>query len=184
MASANDGSSWVLERLLVLQCQTGDGRAFEELVARYDRRLRYYLRHLLHHSESIEDMIQDVWLEVVRGIAGLRSAAAFRSWLYRIARNRVFAELRRSCRLPRTESEVDELIVNEPEFSAEDAADVHKCLGRLSVEHREVLLLHFVEDMSYAEIAETVGCKLGTVRSRLHCAKLAMRREMERTRHG
>jgi RNA polymerase sigma-70 factor (ECF subfamily) len=61
---------------------------------------------------------------------------------------------------------------------------VHKCLGRLSVEHREVLLLHFVEDMSYAEIAETVGCKLGTVRSRLHCAKLAMRREMERTRHG
>ena len=60
---------------------------------------------------------------------------------------------------------------------------MHRCLEALRPEHREVLLLRFLEEMSYESIAEVVGCSVGTVRSRLHYAKAALRREMERD-HG
>jgi RNA polymerase sigma-70 factor (ECF subfamily) len=65
-------------------------------------------------------------------------------------------------------------------FSAEDAEHVHAALGRLAPEQREVLLLRFIEGMAYEDIARVIGCQLGTVRSRLHYAKRALRRVLER----
>jgi RNA polymerase sigma-70 factor (ECF subfamily) len=68
------------------------------------------------------------------------------------------------------------------DFSAEDAEHVHTALGLIAPEHREVLLLRFVEEMSYEDIARVTGCQLGTVRSRIHYAKRALRRVMEGVR--
>jgi RNA polymerase sigma-70 factor (ECF subfamily) len=70
---------------------------------------------------------------------------------------------------------------DDPGFSAEDAQRIHVALDGLAPEHREVLVLRFVEDMSYDEIAEATECPLGTVRSRIYYAKRALRRAMERT---
>jgi RNA polymerase sigma-70 factor (ECF subfamily) len=67
----------------------------------------------------------------------------------------------------------------EEDFSAEDAQLVHEALGRLAPDHREVVLLRFFEGMAYEDIARITGCELGTVRSRLHYAKRALRRVME-----
>jgi RNA polymerase sigma-70 factor (ECF subfamily) len=69
------------------------------------------------------------------------------------------------------------------EFTAEDAARVHAALDTLAPEHREVVVLRFIEDMSYDEIAKVAGCPVGTVRSRLHHAKRALRRVLEETHH-
>jgi RNA polymerase sigma-70 factor (ECF subfamily) len=69
----------------------------------------------------------------------------------------------------------------EPVFNAEDAAQVHAALDELAPEHREVLVLRFLEDMSYENIAQAIGCQIGTIRSRLHYAKRALRRALEKT---
>ena len=63
----------------------------------------------------------------------------------------------------------------EPSFAEEDAAAIHRALSEIGVKHREVLVLHFLEDLSMAEIATVVGCSEGTVKSRIHYAKRAMK---------
>ena len=65
-------------------------------------------------------------------------------------------------------------------FSPEDAANIHRCLNELIPEYREVLMLRFLEQMSYKQISEVVSCSLGTVKSRIHYAKLALKKEMEK----
>ena len=75
---------------------------------------------------------------------------------------------------------LDAAATNDGDFSPEDAARIHAALDRLAAEHREVLVLRFLEEMTYDQIARVVGCQLGTVRSRLHYAKQALRRAIEK----
>ena len=95
--------------------------------------------------------------------------------LFRIARNRVFQAARQNKRLAIMSTDVDvaELAEDEPDekFTAADAAAVHAALDQLPAEQREVVMLRFIEEMSYAEIAAVAGCPVGTIRSRLHHAK-------------
>jgi RNA polymerase sigma-70 factor (ECF subfamily) len=72
----------------------------------------------------------------------------------------------------------------EPSFAAEDAAAIHQALSEIGLKHREVLVLHFLEDLSMAEIAEVVGCSEGTVKSRIHYAKRAMKEILSGGGHG
>jgi RNA polymerase sigma-70 factor (ECF subfamily) len=65
-------------------------------------------------------------------------------------------------------------------FSAEDAAKIHRCLKELQPEYKEVLMLRFLEQMSYKQISKVINCNLGTVKSRIHYAKLVLRKEMEK----
>lgn len=173
---------WLHERLLVLRCQAGDPLAFEELVALYQPRLRYFLRAMLRGNCEVDDHLQEIWLDVYRGIARLSEPAAFAAWLYRIARNRAFRVLRKRREPPRSLDGID-LPAKEDEemhWSAEDAEYVHAALDSLAPEHREVLLLRFIEEMSYEDIARVTDCPIGTVRSRLHYAKRALRGVLER----
>ncbi len=175
-----DPSDRLFERLLVLRCQTGDEAAFAELVERYRHRLHYFVRKLLGEADA-DDVLQDVWLDVYRGLSRLSDAAALAAWLYRIARDRAYRVLRkrRSGQVPLDAAElIDESA--EATFSADEAARIHVALGELEPQHREVLILRFLEEMSYEDIARIVGCPLGTVRSRLHYSKLALRRQLER----
>jgi RNA polymerase sigma-70 factor (ECF subfamily) len=169
------------ERVLVLRCQAGDEAAFAELVGRYGRRLHYYLGKLLRDAGGAEDVLQEVWLAVYRGVPQLADPGAFAAWLYRVARDRAFRELRRRrVRLrPLPEDELPADDADDP-FTAADAEWVHAALDRLGPEHREVLLLRFMEEMSYEDIARVTGCPLGTVRSRLHHAKRALRGAIDR----
>ena len=172
------------EQVLVLRYQAGDTTALEELVERYHGPLLYFVRRMLTDSRGAEDVLQDTWLAVVRGLFKLRQPKAFSVWLYHIARNKVYQRLRKRDRALPLSEEVEATAAPEKEaddFSADDAARVHECLERLRPEHREVLVLRFLEQMSYQDIAVVVGCGLGTVRSRLHYAKRALRKEMEET---
>jgi RNA polymerase sigma-70 factor (ECF subfamily) len=170
------------ERILVSRCQAGDERAFEEIVSTYGPRLRYYLLKQLGSPEATDDVLQEVWLDVYRGIVRLRQPDAFRAWIYRIARDRAFRVLRRAG-VPRQfadEADLAEAEVEDGIFSAEDAQRVHAALDRLSPSHREVLLLRFIEDLPYDDIAQITGCPTGTVKSRIHHAKRLLRQEMVR----
>jgi RNA polymerase sigma-70 factor, ECF subfamily len=169
------------EQVLVLRCQAGDEQAFARLFERYNAPLKYYLRRLLSSPELADDALQTVWLKVLRGVKGLRKLDAFRAWLYRVARNEAFQHLRRGQRWVEVEQSIpipeapDEEII----FGADEAERVHAALEEVSPSHRDVLVLRFLEDLSYEEIASVVGVELGTVRSRIHYAKHALRRVME-----
>jgi RNA polymerase sigma-70 factor (ECF subfamily) len=174
------------ERVLVLRCQARDEAAFTEIVARYTPRLRYYLRRMLGDVaggvQAAEDALQEVWLDAFRGIPRLVEPGAFPGWIYRLARDRAFRELRR--RRPSIPLDAFDAVdegegEGTEDFSTEDAARIHRALDALMPEHREVLVLRFLEGMTYEQIAGVVGCPLGTVRSRLHHAKRALRRVIE-----
>jgi RNA polymerase sigma-70 factor (ECF subfamily) len=171
----------LLEQLLLLRCQMGDKDAFAELIERYERPLRYFINRLLDNSELTEDIFQDTWLTVIRKIHGLREIDSFPAWLYRIARNKVYQQLRKR----KTVAELDENIAVEnhaedDDFSVEDATRIHKGLKELPPEFREVLMLRFLEQMSYEQISQVLNCKLGTVRSRLHYAKISLKEKLEK----
>lgn len=171
-----------LQHALVLRCQLGDPAAMEELYLRHDARIAYYLRRLLGRDE-VDDVRQEVWLTVLRRIGGLRHPEALVVWLYRIARSRAMNRIAQQ--LPAgTESpvELDELAgdaSDDEAFGPEEAERIHRGLGRLPPRQREALVLKFMEDLSYEQIAEVTGSPVGTVRSRLHYAKAALRRLLE-----
>lgn len=179
----SDSVERLYEQVLLLRCQAGDEIAFVEIVTHYDVRLRYYLRKLHRESQSVDDLLQDVWLDVHRGLPKLKDLAAFRAWIYRIARDRAFRTLRKReivTALPENFELRDESEDNSA-FTAEDAVGIHAALDKLPPDQREVLVLRYLEEMPYEEIARVVNLPLGTVRSRLHYAKRALRAELERT---
>jgi len=175
-----NSSDKLIEQVLVLRCQIGDKDALAGLIERYQAPLRYFISRLSANPETAEDIFQDTWLTVIRRIHTLKKIDAFSTWLYRIARNKVYQQFRRKRKL----SELDQNIAvpNNTEndvFSSEDAAKVHRCLKELLPEYREVLMLRFLEQMSYEQISHVINCRLGTVKSRIHYAKLALKKEME-----
>lgn len=181
MADANP-QGLTLE-LLVLRCQLGDVAAFGKLAEQYDAPARYYVRRLLGTSDAVDDVVQETWLAVARKLPSLRNPEAFPAWFYRIARNKAVERIRRNQGSVVTCCEdVEELVkpFDDEPFSPEDVAAVHAALNTLSPAHCEVLVLRFMEDMSYDQIAQVVGCGLGTVRSRLFHAKRALKNEMEK----
>lgn len=184
--STHDELHELEESLTVLLAQQGDRDAFSRLLDWYDRRLFYFVRRILGETDGALDILQSVWMTVHRRVGMLQSPGAFRVWLYRIAHDQAVSELRRRSKRPVLFE--DAAIVEQAEgASAAEAAEtafdnaelVHRALQDLSVDHRRVLTLRFLEDMSIEEIAEVVGCNPGTVKSRLHYAKLALRRRIE-----
>lgn len=166
------------ELTLVVRSQIGDDAAFAELLHHYSPRLRFYVGKMLHERhEKTEDLLQDIWLGVFRALPKLNDAAAFRPWLFRLARHRVCREFRRA-RIefaPHEEQPLENVPADAEPDDAVDCEDVRRQIELLSHEHREALVLRFIEDMSYEEIARVTGNTLGTVRSRIHYAKRALR---------
>jgi RNA polymerase sigma-70 factor (ECF subfamily) len=174
------------EAALVLRAQAGDGEAFRALVEQYDRRLLYFIRRIVDDGEEAYDVLQAVWLAVYRKLRALEAPQALRVWLYRIAHDQAVSFLRRRRRpLPLDElTEEDVPDDSSPDQVFETAEEVHRALGALSVEHRRVLTLRFLEDMSIDQIAQVLDCPAGTVKSRLHYAKAALRRTIAEHVHG
>ena len=184
MAEHNPGAMEQRLHLLVLRCQTGDERAFAQLLNEFSPRTLSYLRGMV--GDAAEDIQQEVWLSVYRSIGRLAYPGAFRTWLFRIARHRALDFLRQQKRELQLIDDVAAGLaaVDEPasalgEKNLTDAMlDAVDTLGPL---HREVCLLRYRDEMSYAEIGVIIGCSIGTVRSRLHYAKQQLH---ERIKHG
>lgn len=164
----------ILCEILVLRCQRRDSSAAEELVGLFEKPLLYFLRRLVRSEDDAWDLLQETWISVFRALPSLRDARALPAFLYRTARNHAVAHLRHRQADFRLYAAVDvseSYTEPEPTFTAEDAAAVHAALDKISLPHREVLTLFFLEDLSTAEIAAVLGIPPGTVKSRLHHAK-------------
>jgi RNA polymerase sigma-70 factor (ECF subfamily) len=171
---------------MALRCQSGETGAFEDLIAVMERPLLYYATSLTGNPDSALDVLQEVWIRVFRGIRKLKDPGSLRSWLYSITHGIAVDRIRKSYSREQTERvQIEEFQeAEEPSFAREDAAAIHQALGQIGVKHREVLVLHFLEDLSLAEIAEVVGCSEGTVKSRIHYAKLAMKEVLSGRNYG
>lgn len=181
--SANDDLVEFDERLTVVRAQEGDRESFSVLIDHYDERLLYFVRRILGEADGSLDVLQAVWLIVYKKLRKLKLPDAFRVWLFRIAHDQAVTELRKRSKRPvlvdefETLPEADCASVDEATF--DNAEMVHVAMRELSVDHRRVLTLRFLEDMTIDEIAEVISCSPGTVKSRLHYAKNALRRRIE-----
>lgn len=164
--------------LLILRCRHGERQAFEELIGQWEQRLFYYVRRLVATEEDAWDVLQQTWIKVLKGIPSLKNPQSLRTWLYRIARNTALAQWRAEYKqlARRDESnDLSETEVQQEDFPFTEAEQVHRGLGKITLPHREVLTLYFLEDLSMNQIAGVLDVPLGTVKSRLHHAKRALR---------
>jgi RNA polymerase sigma-70 factor (ECF subfamily) len=177
----------VWDEWIALRCQLGEPAAFAELVREMERPLLYYVLKLVRDEATAFDVLQETWITVFRKIRKLADPKSLRPWLYRVAHGLAVDRIRQDSSRERAEkvraescTEVEE----SPLFDADDAAALHRALDAIDRKHREVLVLHFLEDFSLAEIAAILRCPEGTVKSRLHYAKKALKDALYRGGYG
>jgi len=162
--------------LLVVRWQRGDKEAFAGLVKLWERSLFYYLRRMAATEADAWELLQETWLKTLKSLHTLRDPQTLPSFLYTIARNTALSRLR--CR-PIEHDAYPENIPDhrsgDPCAELENIEQVHLALAQLSLSQREVLTLYFLKDLSIEEMAVVLEVPLGTVKSRIYYAKLALR---------
>lgn len=168
-----------------------DPESYLYLVRRYQGRLARYVAGLTGlHPDDIDDVLQETFLSAYRNLRGFDRQRQFSSWLYRIAHNQAVSELRRRNR--RAQYELSGLADDLAERLASDedlavsldrrigSQAVRQSIQRLDEKQRHILVLYYLEEMSYTEISEVLQVPPGTVGSRLSRAKAAFRRQYRR----
>jgi len=175
-----------VDQQLVERVQRGDKKAFELLVAKYQRRINRLLSRFIRDPAEIEDVAQEAFIKAYRALPSFRGESAFYTWLYRIAvntaKNYLVAAGRRAPTSTQFDSEEAENFedghqlrhMNTPEaelMSKQIAATVNKTMDELPEELRTAIVLREIEGMSYEDIATAMNCPIGTVRSRIFRAR-------------
>jgi RNA polymerase sigma-70 factor (ECF subfamily) len=173
---------------LVKQCQAGETEAFDELVTRYRTRIFAMIYNMVHNEQDAWDLAQESFVKAWKSIKRFRGDSSFYTWMYRIVMNVTIDWLRKK-QIKGAGSEFDDSIQLkeiDPASKTVPKADplphermerneirskIDNAIGQLSPEHRAVILMKEIEDMQYHEIAETLGCSIGTVMSRLFYAR-------------
>ncbi|WP_287265366.1 sigma-70 family RNA polymerase sigma factor [Moorena sp. SIO3A2] len=171
---------------LVLQCQQGNQQSFRQLYRRYQQRVRSTIYQLCG-AYALDDLVQEVFLRVWKGLPKLRQPSQFSTWLYRICWNvasdqRGKLQRQRAFSLQLPEDTADLPLKNAKSSYTPDLMQLHyqdmiqKGMQQLSLNHRAVLVLHDLEDLPQKEVAKILGIALGTVKSRLFHARTSLRK--------
>ncbi|MHC4551349.1 MAG: RNA polymerase sigma factor [Planctomycetota bacterium] len=172
----------IYNQLLVLRCQSGQAPAWDELVGRWEKPLIYYIRRMVDDEPQAWQILQEVWLQVVKNIHTLRRPEYLPKWLYSICHHKIVSYYRKSHRQAEFQTELCQEAHrdnHEPDVQFENAEAVHWGLEKLKPVFREVLTLFFLQDLSVEEIAEVLDVPAGTVKSRLYYAKKQLRDVLE-----
>jgi RNA polymerase sigma-70 factor (ECF subfamily) len=175
---------------LIADCLEGSTASFGVLVRRYQDRLYNTVYRLVDNAEDAQDVVQEAFLNAYQSLDSFKGDALFFTWLYRIAVNTAISLKRKKrvlARIPDRNGEVimepaDPSDLNRPGHALEQAEQEQKLyrgLARLSPEHRAVLVMKELDGQKYEEIADKLGVPIGTVRSRLHRARLELRELLE-----
>jgi RNA polymerase sigma-70 factor, ECF subfamily len=179
------------EQQLIAECLQGRSAAFGELVRRYQDRLYNTVYRLLDNSEDAQDVVQDAFIHAYQSLTSFKGDSLFYTWLYRIAVNTAISWRRKQRNALRVRFDgvgggsmepADVSVGNEPSHALERAEEerrVRLALNRVSLEHRAVLILKDMEGQKYEAMAEILQVPIGTIRSRLHRARLEMRQVLE-----
>lgn len=173
------------ETLPVREARTGEPDAWDTLFKRYQLPLYAYVFELVRDEQAGLDIVQETFISAVRNIGRLRDDQKFGSWLFSIAHQKWIQHWRKRRPEDRLENEQAEQLIDhefDPEewlIRKEQEEAFMAVLNQLPLPQRSVLLLHFLEEFSLEEIASIAGLPLGTVKSRLHYAKKALRKLVE-----
>jgi RNA polymerase sigma-70 factor (ECF subfamily) len=178
------------DRRLITECLQGRTAAFGELVCRYQDRLFNTIYRLLDNAEDAQDVVQDAFLNAYQSLDSFKGDSLFFTWLYRIAVNTAIS-MKRKQRVAISMSvareggsglePVDQSRYGQPGHALEQAEDERRlqhALNRLSPAHRTVLIMN-MEGQKYETMAEVIGVPIGTIRSRLHRARVELRSVVE-----
>jgi RNA polymerase sigma-70 factor, ECF subfamily len=161
---------------LIAACRRGEARAMEMLYHQYKRRV-YGMAHRIVGGSDAEEVAQDVFVRVYRGLVAFRGDSALSTWVYRLTVNAALSHLAKRSR--RHEVGDDGLVdLAAPPAAERDsalAARIEGALARLPPGYRAILVLHDVEGLSHEECAAILECRIGTCKSQLHKARGRMR---------
>jgi RNA polymerase sigma-70 factor (ECF subfamily) len=171
--------------------ERGNTATFEELAMPLFDQLYNFARWLTQDTSEAEDLVQETYAKALRGFSSFQLGTNFRAWMYRILRNSFLSSRTGLKTMVVLDGESDETLlpaeIATPEsllITQEDREGVQQALADLPVPFREILLLCEVEEMSYQEIAETLGIAMGTVMSRLYLARKALRDRLQNKNEG
>ena len=172
----------------ITRAQRGEAAAFAELVAHYQERIYRFLLRMTHSQEDARELAQETFLNAYQALPRWRADARWSTWLFRIARNLAFDWLRRGKRVAFVPWDEDQAASHPDPAPAPDAVletaqrfqGLEKALARLPPEHREILLLREIEEMSYEDIAAVLQLNIGTVKSRIARARAGLLEKMPR----
>ncbi len=179
------------DRRLIKESLNGRSAAFGVLVRRHQDRLYNTVFRLLGNAEDAQDVIQESFISAYQSLNSFKGDSLFFTWLYRIAMNAAISLKRKKksavsldsgSKLDLVIDPLDQSVDNQPGDALqrqEDEARLQEALDRLSTEHRTVVVLKDIDDLKYEEIAEILDVPVGTVRSRLHRARLELRDLLE-----
>ena len=186
-AASTDSDLMLVERTVA-----GDQRAYGLLVAKYERRIQRLIGRMVRDVDLVEDIAQETFIRAYRALHQFRGDAQFYTWLYRIAVNTAKKSLMDMKRNPvitesalRSGADEDETSVMDNELTSEEtpetvlaakeiAAAVNVAMEALPEDLRQAVTLREIEGLSYEDIAEVMGCPIGTVRSRIFRAREAI----------
>ena len=173
---------------LVILSQGGDMEAFDQLVTRYRGKVYAMIVNMIHNEADAWDLAQDAFVKAWKALPRFEARSNFYTWLYRIAHNVTYDWLRKK-KVRGDGTEFDDTIrmdsieaaaptapksISRPDQNAEKTElrnKIEAAINKLSPDHRDVILLKEVDGLKYQEIADRVGCSIGTVMSRLFYAR-------------
>ena len=182
------------EEQLIRRAQQGDNGAFEELLLLHQKKVYNLCLRMSANPDDALDLSQEAFLRAWRSLGQYQFEASFSTWLFRLTSNICIDFLRRKKRRQETSltesyddsDEGAELSVPDMQPSPEQQAmtnetkiELARAMERLSPEHREILQLRVIEDLQYEQIADILGVRVGTVKSRLARARLSLRKNLK-----
>jgi RNA polymerase sigma-70 factor (ECF subfamily) len=169
---------------LMLEVRNGAGETLGVLFDRYHGPLYNFYAKLTGDRTLSEDLVQEVFLRILKYRQSYQPGTPFRAWIYQIARNARVDHYRKTPRHISFEPEMAPAVMpKDAAQESEEAALLHQAMMEMPEEKREILLLSRFQELKYEEIARLLGCELGTVKTRIHRAIQELRlkfRELER----
>ncbi len=186
------------EKELVRQSKAGNLDCFEELICAHQQKVYNIALRMLGNEQDAFDVSQEVFIKVYKNLNGFQENASFSTWVYRIATNTCLDFLRKakerkkdismdaqiafddgeaSFQLEDTSADIEEAILRKERMQV-----LYRAIDQLRDEHKKMIVLRELQGMSYQEIAEITGMNLGTVKSKMNRARLALKNALEKHR--
>ncbi len=175
----------IIDEYLVLQCQNGNKQALVKLVKRWHPKILKQATWHTGNQEIAQDIAQECWGDVLKGLKKLKNSKAFKVWMYRIVHRRSIDWIRYQQKSRENTGEINEVLhpVEEQHTRQEQVSLLQQYLKQMSNEQQTILKLFYLESMAINEIAIILSIPVGTVKSRLHHARKSLQKRIKLYNH-
>ena len=174
-------SNKVLDELLILRIKESDSKSLSLFVKRWHTKLIWYSHQTIHDDEEAKDIVQDSWQTILHGIQNLQNPGSYKSWMYRVIRNKSIDRLREINRKNQVQEQI--MLESIPQVEQDDNREselqiIAKLIQLLPFDLKEILQLFYLETQSVEEIGSILSIPTGTVKSRLFRARELLKKEL------